>query len=362
MIQNKTFRNDINIEIDPVIINTQIEEIKELNEDFYKEYSEIYNEYTGLIIKLDESSNDLTDFINNQILQNLEKSLDICELSIKILQHKSQDTYISVANIIKNYNLKIPGNENETLCETIANFISFKNDLNYYNNQLIIWNDTLNNPTSKEENSEVKKLRKKVNYHFTNQILFNKEYLSNILLFFDEILSMSEKNNKLLNSAIDCKSLKSYLKYTNIQITNKQKNLFSGFDDLSDYINNMENESNPEDALDYIVDIIKNNIDWPFIFQFMISKINSTINKHGFDYLNENFNNFSNNQIAYLNQILNRFIIPHQDEISRILKSLTKNSQANQKHKSEIISLIDIYNDRLDNIVFDIKRFIMKYQ
>lgn len=105
MIQNKTFRNDINIEIDPVIINTQIEEIKELNEDFYKEYSEIYNEYTGLIIKLDESSNDLTDFINNQILQNLEKSLDICELSIKILQHKSHDTYISVANIIKNYNL-----------------------------------------------------------------------------------------------------------------------------------------------------------------------------------------------------------------------------------------------------------------
>ena len=129
MIQNKTFRNDINIEIDPVIINTQIEEIKELNEDFYKEYSEIYNEYTGLIIKLDESSNDLTDFINNQILQNLEKSLDICELSIKILQHKSHDTYISVANIIKNYNLKIPGNENETLCE---NDIFFKLNKIYY--------------------------------------------------------------------------------------------------------------------------------------------------------------------------------------------------------------------------------------
>ncbi len=361
MIQDEAIPKNADIEIDPVIINSQIEELNDFYEDFYNEYKEVHEEYSGLIIDLDECNSEDEDFIISLIIGNLRKGIDICEIYLKDLKHQSINTYLSVVNILKNYDFKIPGNEYKILCDTIAKFISFQYDLNFYNDSLLIWNDFLQDSTSEEENSEVKKLRNKISRYFTNLIYFNKEYLNNINVFEDEITIIShENNNKLLITSMSVKSLQSYIKYTNIEIKHKQDVLFDAFDDLADYINNLENESNPDDALDYIVDIVKNNIEWPFLFQFVVSRINSTIMTYGFDYLEDNFNAFSTNYADYLNKILQRFLVPHKEEMSRLLKLFTENSESSE-HKSELIAFIDVYLDRLDNLIFDIQRFEMKY-
>lgn len=363
MFQNEIIPNNNDIEIDPIIINTQIVSLYDSYEDFIAEFKKAYNEYNDLIIKFDENENEKDlDFIINSLSGNLRKIIDICEIYLKELKNKSINTYSSTINIPNNYDFKHIGKENKLISDTVSNFISFQYDLNFYNDSLIIWNDVIQDPIYEDENSEIKHLKNVLKKYLGNLIIFNKEYLSQICIFESEIINLAhENNNKLLLAAMSCKSLNSYIKYTTIEIKNKQSMLFGAFDDLADYINNIENESNPEDALDYIVDIIKNNIEWPFLFQYIINKLNSTLMTYTYDYLEENFNNFSSKQINQLKNILSRFLIPHKCEMSKLLKIFTETSELSE-HKSELISYIELYLDRLENSIFEVKRFLMKYE
>lgn len=331
-----------NIEIDPIKVNGQIEELKETYQEFHHEFKRIYEEYkTTTYQQYLTETNDI-----KPINQNLEKALDLCEIYTQELQNKNNDTIYNITNITKNYNLNTEKEELNTIAQTIANFTSFQNHLNYYNNKIQIWNTLYSQPIENPE-PKTKKLQKRINKNLS-QLTINNTETNNQITEFKYKIQQQYKNNKTLQNTINTKNLEEYTYFEYKKINKKQEKIKNALDDLAYHINHIE-ENTP---IDYIVDILKNNTNWTKIQEQLINKTQQTINK------NPNPQNIKKYKKQFKYQ-LNGTIIPDKNNLQELLKIFIKNTKK-EKIKSELIITIKLYILELEDLIIKIEEFINK--
>ncbi len=331
-----------NIEIDPIKVNGQIEELKETYQEFHHEFKRIYEEYkTTTYQQYLIETNDI-----KPINQNLEKALDLCEIYTQELQNKNNDTIYNITNITKNYNLNTEKEELNTISQTIANFTSFQNHLNYYNNKIQIWNTLYSQPIENPE-QKTKKLQKRINKNLS-QLTINNTETNNQITEFKYKIQQQYKNNKTLQNTINTKNLEEYTYFEYKKINKKQEKIKNALDDLAYHINHIE-ENTP---IDYIVDILKNNTNWTKIQEQIINKTQQTINK------NPNTQNVKKYKKQFKYQ-LNGTIIPDKNNLQELLKIFIKNTKK-EKIKSELIITIKLYILELEDLIIKIEEFINK--
>ena len=331
-----------NIEIDPLKINGQIEELKETYEEFCYEFKIITEEYK--IINYQQYIEETNNI--KQINQNLEKAQDLCELYTTELNNTNIDLIYNINNLTKNYQLETEG-ENKTIATTIANFISLQNHLNYYNNKIQIWN-ILYTQKIEKPTINTKTLQTQINKNLT-QIIINNTKTNNQITEFKHKIKQKYKNNETLQKTIDLKDLETYTYFENKKINKKQEKIKNTFDDLADHINNIEKE----EPIDYIVETLKNNMDWTKIQTKLINKTQKTLNKY--HYSQKTLNKYKK-QLQYQ---LNGIIIPDKNNLQELFEIFIKNSKS-QKNKSELIINIKIYILQLEDLIIKIEEFLNK--
>lgn len=332
------------IEIDPIKVNGQIEELKETYEEFYQEFKRIYEEYKT--IRYQEYINETHN--TQKTNQNLEKANDTCDIYTTELKNKNNDTIYNINNLTKNYQLETENENTQTIATTIANFTTLQNHLNYYNNKIQIWN-TLYTQKIENPKNTTKQLQKQINNKLT-QLIINNNQTNNTITEFKHKIKQNYPTNKTLQKTIDLKDLETYTHFQNKKINKKQEKIKNTLDDLANHINNIE-ENEP---IDYIVDTLKNNTDWTKIQIQTINKTEKTLNKH--QYSQQTIKEYKE-QLKYK---LNGTIIPDKNNLQELFEIFIKNSK-NNKSKSELIINLKIYILDLEELIIKIEEFINKF-